>query len=225
MRGASRAWDPPGCGTGPHHTAITVSQAPREAPARKFVPAAVYLGEKTDEQKKEEVSVGTAGPQPRDAPTHSPAFPQLLSAMVARLGNRRDPLPQDSFEGVDEAEWVSEAGIRGRPRGPGPGLTEPGLLRTRPQADLTAPRGRRASPERSHLKGTGPAIKAAALRPWLLCLCDGTEAGGRGEMAAALRLFSARARCPRPGPPLSAPPPGGAVARWRATLRPAPSAL
>ncbi|XP_052535655.1 coronin-7-like isoform X3 [Tympanuchus pallidicinctus] len=61
-----------------------VSQAPREAPARKFVPAAAYLGEKTDEQKKEE----------------------LLSAMVARLGNRRDPLPQDSFEGVDEAEWA-----------------------------------------------------------------------------------------------------------------------
>ncbi|XP_009991627.1 PREDICTED: coronin-7-like, partial [Chaetura pelagica] len=31
-----------------------VSQAPREAPARKFVPAAVYLEEKSDEQKKEE---------------------------------------------------------------------------------------------------------------------------------------------------------------------------
>uniref|UniRef100_A0A8B9TYB5 Coronin n=1 Tax=Anas platyrhynchos TaxID=8839 RepID=A0A8B9TYB5_ANAPL len=61
-----------------------VSQAPKEQPARKFVPAAVYLGEKTDEQKKEE----------------------LLSAMVARLGNRDDPLPQDSFEGVDEAEWA-----------------------------------------------------------------------------------------------------------------------
>ncbi|NXC43015.1 CORO7 protein, partial [Penelope pileata] len=62
---------------------VPVSQAPKEAPARKFIPAAVYLGEKTDEQKKEE----------------------LLSAMVARLGSRDDPLPQDSFEGVDEAEW------------------------------------------------------------------------------------------------------------------------
>lgn len=31
---------------------------------------------------------------------------QLLSAMVAKLGNREDPLPQDSFEGVDEEEWV-----------------------------------------------------------------------------------------------------------------------
>ncbi|POI19970.1 hypothetical protein CIB84_016284, partial [Bambusicola thoracicus] len=31
---------------------------------------------------------------------------KLLSAMVARLGNRHDPLPQDSFEGVDEAEWA-----------------------------------------------------------------------------------------------------------------------
>ncbi|XP_053847709.1 coronin-7-like isoform X1 [Vidua macroura] len=62
---------------------VPVSEAPKEAPARKFVPASVYLEEKTDEQKKEE----------------------LLSAMVARLGNRDDPLPQDSFEGVDEDEW------------------------------------------------------------------------------------------------------------------------
>ncbi|XP_009475618.1 PREDICTED: coronin-7-like [Nipponia nippon] len=61
-----------------------VSEAPKEAPARKFVPASVYLEEKSDEQKKEE----------------------LLSAMVARLGNRDDPLPQDSFEGVDEDEWA-----------------------------------------------------------------------------------------------------------------------
>ncbi|XP_075371777.1 coronin-7 isoform X3 [Mycteria americana] len=60
-----------------------VSEAPKEAPARKFVPASVYLEQKSDEQKKEE----------------------LLSAMVARLGNRDDPLPQDSFEGVDEDEW------------------------------------------------------------------------------------------------------------------------
>uniref|UniRef100_A0A2K6UZP9 Coronin n=1 Tax=Saimiri boliviensis boliviensis TaxID=39432 RepID=A0A2K6UZP9_SAIBB len=29
----------------------------------------------------------------------------LLNAMVAKLGNRDDPLPQDSFEGVDEDEW------------------------------------------------------------------------------------------------------------------------
>lgn len=36
-----------------------------------------------------------------------PPRPQLLSAMVAKLGNREDPLPQDSFEGVDEDEWVS----------------------------------------------------------------------------------------------------------------------
>ncbi|XP_066054556.1 coronin-7 isoform X2 [Chamaea fasciata] len=62
---------------------VPVSEAPKEAPARKFVPASVYLEEKTDEQKKEE----------------------LLNAMVARLGNRDDPLPQDSFEGVDEDEW------------------------------------------------------------------------------------------------------------------------
>lgn len=33
---------------------------------------------------------------------------QLLSAMVAKLGNMDDPLPQESFEGVDEDEWVSE---------------------------------------------------------------------------------------------------------------------
>lgn len=37
---------------------------------------------------------------------------QLLNAMVAKLGNREDPLPQDSFEGVDEDEWVSEWQVR-----------------------------------------------------------------------------------------------------------------
>ncbi|XP_039095197.1 coronin-7 isoform X1 [Hyaena hyaena] len=60
-----------------------VSQAPREAPARRAPSSALYLEEKSDEQKKEE----------------------LLNAMVAKLGNREDPLPQDSFEGVDEDEW------------------------------------------------------------------------------------------------------------------------
>lgn len=34
---------------------VSVSEAPKEAPVRKFVPASVYLEEKTDEQKKEEV--------------------------------------------------------------------------------------------------------------------------------------------------------------------------
>ncbi|XP_070811354.1 coronin-7-like isoform X5 [Pituophis catenifer annectens] len=61
----------------------SVSQVPKEAPRRKYLPS-VYLEEKSEEQKKEE----------------------LLSAMVAKLGNRDDPLPQDSFEGVDEEEWA-----------------------------------------------------------------------------------------------------------------------
>uniref|UniRef100_A0A672RX99 Coronin n=1 Tax=Sinocyclocheilus grahami TaxID=75366 RepID=A0A672RX99_SINGR len=65
---------------------MPVSEAPKEAPVRKYLPSSVYLEEKTDEQKKEE----------------------LLSAMVAKLGNREDPLPQSSYEGVDEDEWVSE---------------------------------------------------------------------------------------------------------------------
>ncbi|XP_039632319.1 coronin-7 [Polypterus senegalus] len=60
-----------------------VSQAPKEIPVRKYAPSSVYLEEKSDEQKKEE----------------------LLSAMVGKLGNRDDPLPQDSFEGVDDDEW------------------------------------------------------------------------------------------------------------------------
>ncbi|XP_077172897.1 coronin-7-like isoform X1 [Paroedura picta] len=65
-------------------TAMTpVSRAPKEAPSRKYVSSSVYLEEKSDEQKKEE----------------------LLNAMVAKLGNREDPLPQDSFEGVEEEEW------------------------------------------------------------------------------------------------------------------------
>ncbi|XP_045885606.1 coronin-7-like isoform X4 [Micropterus dolomieu] len=61
-----------------------VSEAPKEAPVRKYLPSSVYLEEKTDEQKKDE----------------------LLSAMVAKLGNMDDPLPQESFEGVDEDEWA-----------------------------------------------------------------------------------------------------------------------
>uniref|UniRef100_A0A671T8H5 Coronin n=1 Tax=Sinocyclocheilus anshuiensis TaxID=1608454 RepID=A0A671T8H5_9TELE len=64
---------------------MPVSEAPKEAPVRKYLPSSVYLEEKTDEQKKEE----------------------LLSAMVAKLGNREDPLPQESYEGVDEDEWVT----------------------------------------------------------------------------------------------------------------------
>ncbi|KAM9745932.1 coronin-7-like isoform 1-T1 [Menidia menidia] len=60
-----------------------VSEAPKEAPVRKYLPSSVYLEEKTDEQKKEE----------------------LLSAMVAKLGNMDDPLPQESFQGVDDDEW------------------------------------------------------------------------------------------------------------------------
>uniref|UniRef100_A0A3Q2DP91 Coronin n=1 Tax=Cyprinodon variegatus TaxID=28743 RepID=A0A3Q2DP91_CYPVA len=62
---------------------MTPSEAPKEAPVRKYLPSSVYLEEKTDEQKKDE----------------------LLSAMVAKLGNMDDPLPQESFEGVDEEEW------------------------------------------------------------------------------------------------------------------------
>lgn len=43
----------------PHGNAVLpVSEAPKEAPARKFVPASVYLAEKSDEQKKEEVGAG-----------------------------------------------------------------------------------------------------------------------------------------------------------------------
>uniref|UniRef100_A0A8D0HHX5 Coronin n=1 Tax=Sphenodon punctatus TaxID=8508 RepID=A0A8D0HHX5_SPHPU len=60
-----------------------VSEAPKYAPSRKYIPSSIYQDKKSDEQKKEE----------------------LLSAMVAKLGNRDDPLPQDSFEGVDEDEW------------------------------------------------------------------------------------------------------------------------
>uniref|UniRef100_A0A8C5D4C2 Coronin n=1 Tax=Gadus morhua TaxID=8049 RepID=A0A8C5D4C2_GADMO len=60
-----------------------VSEAPKEVPVKKYMPSSYYLEEKTDEQKKDE----------------------LLSAMVAKLGNMDDPLPQDGFEGVDEDEW------------------------------------------------------------------------------------------------------------------------
>lgn len=130
-----------GIALSPHgDTALTVSEAPKEAPARKFVPASVYLEEKTDEQKKEEVGsgmgtlqqgrVGGDAPHPTALPGLSP---QLLSAMVARLGNRDDPLPQDSFEGVDEDEWVSAGGGHTTPRGSHP---TPRAPHSRPPAGL-----------------------------------------------------------------------------------------
>ncbi|EQB77562.1 Coronin 7 (WD-repeat tumor rejection antigen)-like protein [Camelus ferus] len=86
-----------------------LSQAPREAPAGRAPPSALYLEEKSDQQKKEEDTglgkpgKGREGPQPGLA---QPNQIQLLSAMVAKLGSREDPLPQDSFEGVDEDEWA-----------------------------------------------------------------------------------------------------------------------
>ncbi|KAK6481612.1 coronin-7-like isoform X2 [Huso huso] len=40
----------------------------------------------------------------------------LLSAMVAKLGNREDPLPQESFEGVDDDEWVRPASTLSYPQ-------------------------------------------------------------------------------------------------------------
>lgn len=38
---------------------ILVSEAPKEAPVRKYLPSSVYLEEKTDEQKKEEVKMSS----------------------------------------------------------------------------------------------------------------------------------------------------------------------
>uniref|UniRef100_A0A6Q2YLU8 Coronin n=1 Tax=Esox lucius TaxID=8010 RepID=A0A6Q2YLU8_ESOLU len=64
-----------------------VSEAPKEVQVRKYLPSSHYLEEKTDEQKKDE----------------------LLSAMIGKLGNMEEnPLPQESFQGVDEDEWVRE---------------------------------------------------------------------------------------------------------------------
>uniref|UniRef100_A0A3P9A566 Coronin n=1 Tax=Esox lucius TaxID=8010 RepID=A0A3P9A566_ESOLU len=62
-----------------------VSEAPKEVQVRKYLPSSHYLEEKTDEQKKDE----------------------LLSAMIGKLGNMEEnPLPQESFQGVDEDEWA-----------------------------------------------------------------------------------------------------------------------
>uniref|UniRef100_A0AAZ3SPF5 Coronin n=1 Tax=Oncorhynchus tshawytscha TaxID=74940 RepID=A0AAZ3SPF5_ONCTS len=64
-----------------------VSEAPKEVQVRKYLPSSHYLEEKTDEQKKDE----------------------LLSAMIGKLGNMDDnPLPQESFQGVEDDEWVSD---------------------------------------------------------------------------------------------------------------------
>ncbi|XP_062514587.1 coronin-7-like [Corticium candelabrum] len=61
-----------------------LSEAPKEAPAaKKYGIPADEPRFKTDQEKKEE----------------------LMSAMVGRMAESEDPLPQDEMEGVDEDEW------------------------------------------------------------------------------------------------------------------------
>jgi coronin-7 len=63
-----------------------LSEAPKEAPAAKKYGMPVDEPRfKTDQEKKEE----------------------LMAAMVGRMAEKDEPLPQDEMEGVDEDEWVS----------------------------------------------------------------------------------------------------------------------
>ena len=63
-----------------------MSEAPKEVQVQKKYDSRRELDEfKSDEQKKEE----------------------LLTAMVNKMSNYDEPLPQDLQEGVDEDEWVS----------------------------------------------------------------------------------------------------------------------
>lgn len=132
-------------------------------------------------------------------PTALPV-PQLLSAMVARLGNRHDPLPQDSFEGVDEAEWVSVAGPRGEGRkdrawaSPSPASTGLGRGRTPRRCADPRPRRRGAVSNPARARGQAPPLKPLQPPPWLLCLCEGTEAEGRGENGGRSPASLARVR-------------------------------
>uniref|UniRef100_A0A672TX08 Coronin n=1 Tax=Strigops habroptila TaxID=2489341 RepID=A0A672TX08_STRHB len=65
-----------------------VSRAPKEAPARKFVPASVYLQEKSDEQKKEEVGAW-APPLPRGLGWGRCPGPTVLPCLPAAPDRRR----------------------------------------------------------------------------------------------------------------------------------------
>jgi coronin-7 len=61
-----------------------LSEAPKEAPAAKKYGMPVDEPRfKTDQEKKEE----------------------LMAAMVGRMAEKDEPLPQDEMEGVDEDEW------------------------------------------------------------------------------------------------------------------------
>ncbi|KAK4813787.1 hypothetical protein QYF61_025267 [Mycteria americana] len=190
-----------------------VSEAPKEAPARKFVPASVYLEQKSDEQKKEEVGAGAPWDHPAagpgrgampQAPRLCPASLQLLSAMVARLGNRDDPLPQDSFEGVDEDEWVGPV-ERGQGRGwAGPrcdrsqGGAGPGLGGTGPgRGEVTGWRDRarggcdsRVSPQAKYLAQIILVGAQVVGRAFMRAL--------RQEFAASRAAADARGRSERP---------------------------
>lgn len=90
--------------------ALPVSEAPKEAPARKFVPASVYLEEKSDEQKKEEVGAGAArsgGAWAGGAAPHPTALPCLPAAAERHGGPAGQP-------GRPAAAGLLRGGGRGR---------------------------------------------------------------------------------------------------------------
>ena len=108
-----------------------VSQAPREAPARR-APSSVYLEEKSDQQKKEEVGRERAGCRGGGVlAAHGAAF-QLSSPAPSGPGAGVTHLLVGQFDG--EVFQNSETDRRS-----GVGLRKPGKGRERPYLGLARP--------------------------------------------------------------------------------------
>lgn len=110
-----------------------VSQAPREAPARRAPSSALYLEEKSDEQKKEEVGRHGRG---LTSMVHTESWPYLMTALRLSVQPRLGQEP-GSHTSLDWAaywgrpsralKWTHgarDSGIQGRAEG-GPPLAWP----------------------------------------------------------------------------------------------------
>lgn len=141
--------------------------------------------------------LGSESPSPLPTLLSGPfPYPQLLCAMVAKLGNREDPLPQDSFEGVDEDEWVS-------------GLWA--LLLLHPQAALShLPSGAHLPP--SHFRFVPPGLACPPVTAGLTCHYHVLEPPGA---LAPLTASSPSGRC-LPCPARPGPWPLGPAIQWTA---------
>ena len=114
----------------------TVSQAPREAPARRAPSSALYLEEKSDQQKKEEVGTGQGWPWGGhrvpsvalqfSSPTQTGTGASVIPLSVEELAGK----PSRALKLTAASQETGDLGSRGRAER-GPVLACPNPTRTR----------------------------------------------------------------------------------------------